>query len=533
MSLEDTSQEAIAASTAHDHDSSFGEMSIATATQEQPVFSEANESCDENPSSDEIATSAAKHGDDFVATRKDLATGGQQQLQAQPLPTEANNLLDYQQDSLPQLGEDEGQQGGEEGLFAGSATGDESNASNPMNEDEEGDGICQPVIPLANSEFQSTAETSANTTPTHRRTNSDTNRKKRLCRFPGCTRVIKSQGHCQRHGAKAKRCKVEGCDKQAQGTHNGMCKRHWRAVHFPDQVAAKAENARKKELEEQPPPPFGESVYDNVLPASIAYRPSFASHQFQLDKTNAGGTSEPPTDMAASVSTPTSTDTQKPTPTAALMPLVNFLRDGALHKEIGWHRQAERRARGIVQCASLSVHMEPWEKQLALVEILLLSGGTPKANFRDLAHAWGRERGFHQVLASSVCTRRGEVERKKRSDAGKKASRQQQQPTTAPPTKRPKPATPTPTTPAPGTIYHPPSHQALPPQQPQQQHITAHVVQPQAPPLQVYQNPGVQWHQQPTQQQQQQPVVELQPQAQEQQSDVQPIINIGAPAAYN
>jgi hypothetical protein len=33
---------------------------------------------------------------------------------------------------------------------------------------------------------------------------------KRLCRFPGCTRVIKSQGHCQRHGAKAKRCRIEG-----------------------------------------------------------------------------------------------------------------------------------------------------------------------------------------------------------------------------------------------------------------------------------------------------------------------------------
>ena len=46
-------------------------------------------------------------------------------------------------------------------------------------------------------------------------------KKKRLCRYPGCNRVIKSQGHCQRHGAKAKRCKVEGCDKQAQGTHDG------------------------------------------------------------------------------------------------------------------------------------------------------------------------------------------------------------------------------------------------------------------------------------------------------------------------
>lgn len=51
--------------------------------------------------------------------------------------------------------------------------------------------------------------------------NAQPGRKKRLCRFPGCNKVIKSQGHCQRHGAKAKRCKVEGCDKQAQGTHEG------------------------------------------------------------------------------------------------------------------------------------------------------------------------------------------------------------------------------------------------------------------------------------------------------------------------
>jgi len=29
---------------------------------------------------------------------------------------------------------------------------------------------------------------------------------RRQCRFPGCTKTIKSQGHCQRHGARAKRC---------------------------------------------------------------------------------------------------------------------------------------------------------------------------------------------------------------------------------------------------------------------------------------------------------------------------------------
>ena len=85
----------------------------------------------------------------------------------------------------------------------------------------------------------------------------------------------------------------------------------------------------------------------------------------------------------------------------------------------------------------------------ALVEILLLSGGTPYANFKgthtsqirqslcdcwstiysqyaalvfkrtDLAHAWGREKGFHTTLVGSICERRGEVERKKRSDIGK------------------------------------------------------------------------------------------------------------------
>jgi hypothetical protein len=44
-----------------------------------------------------------------------------------------------------------------------------------------------------------------------------------------------------------------------------------------------------------------------------------------------------------------------------------------------------------------------------------------------LAHAWGREKGFHHVLANSVCERRGEVERKKRSDAGKSMTEEERQ----------------------------------------------------------------------------------------------------------
>lgn len=61
------------------------------------------------------------------------------------------------------------------------------------------------------------------------------------------------------------------------------------------------------------------------------------------------------------------------------------------------------------------------------MEILLLSGGTPYANFKDLAHAWGREKGFHHVLANSICERRGEVERKRRSDAGRSMSSEQRE----------------------------------------------------------------------------------------------------------
>ena len=49
---------------------------------------------------------------------------------------------------------------------------------------------------------------------------------------------------------------------------------------------------------------------------------------------------------------------------------------------------------------------------------MLISGGVPSANFKDLSHAWGREKGFHTVLVNAICERRGEVDRKRRTDAG-------------------------------------------------------------------------------------------------------------------
>ncbi|KAL3908478.1 MAG: hypothetical protein SGARI_003044 [Bacillariaceae sp.] len=264
----------------------------------------------------------------------------------------------------------------------------------------------------------------------------DNAKKKRLCRFPGCTKVIKSQGHCQRHGAKAKRCKVKGCDKQAQGTHEGMCKRHWRAQNFPEQpmraergdpnapiqasaaataAAAIAGLDPAAKQKQGPPPPEGKSVYATTLPASIAYRPpqnvgssSISSGATGLSNSANGGDKKPAANGNGTSSA-----------IVGIMPLVAHLREGAQNKPVGWHRNEERRARGLWPVTSLSTQLEPWERQLALVEILLLSGGTPHANFKDLAHGWGREKGFHNVLASSVCERRGEVERKRRSDAGK------------------------------------------------------------------------------------------------------------------
>jgi hypothetical protein len=44
---------------------------------------------------------------------------------------------------------------------------------------------------------------------------SDVKHKRRYCREKDCTRIVKSQGLCQRHGAKTRKCKIPDCDKQA------------------------------------------------------------------------------------------------------------------------------------------------------------------------------------------------------------------------------------------------------------------------------------------------------------------------------
>ncbi|CAJ1927521.1 unnamed protein product [Cylindrotheca closterium] len=206
--------------------------------------------------------------------------------------------------------------------------------------------------------------------------------KRRYCRMQGCERIVKSQGVCQRHGAKPRLCKVEGCGKQAQGNFDRMCKSHFKAMKRITTPIPKV-NASAP-----PPAPEGSSVYDSVLPFSISYIPS----------------------------------------TETVNPLVAHLKagfDGL--KPPAWHRNEERRARGLLPIDNTAAQLEGWERELVWMEILVLTGA-PRASFRHLARAWGRDKGFHMVLAQFICERQGDVRRKQRQQAMKpKASIKKQQ----------------------------------------------------------------------------------------------------------
>jgi hypothetical protein len=213
--------------------------------------------------------------------------------------------------------------------------------------------------------------------------------KRRFCRAPGCTRIVKSQGLCQRHGAKPRKCKVEGCDKQAQGNFDGMCKSHFKTckrMSAPLTVQQQQHHHYHQlqphdvPLSSEPPPPEGPSVYHWVLPASISWHPG--------DRDDRGNPTE--------------------------MPLIAHLREGyEAGKPAAWHRNEERRARGLWPVHNPAMQLEGWERELVWMEILVLTGNS-EASFRHLARGWGRDKGFHMVLAQFICTRHGDVERKRR-----------------------------------------------------------------------------------------------------------------------
>jgi len=178
-------------------------------------------------------------------------------------------------------------------------------------------------------------------------------------------------------------------------TWQGMCKRHWKAIHFPEAVP-------EKEDEDQPEPK-GESVYDSILPHSISYRPvgtgggklkedgtaeSATSSQLSASARVSKAAAAAAIVAAASASVAAGRKDGHGRPAAAsgaadgvdpwdcppapdgvcVMPLVKFLQDGA-HKEIGWHRNNERRARGMLLVSSLSCQLEPWERQLVSTRV--------------------------------------------------------------------------------------------------------------------------------------------------------------------
>jgi hypothetical protein len=196
--------------------------------------------------------------------------------------------------------------------------------------------------------------------------------KRRYCRADGCTSIVKSQGLCQRHGAKPRKCRVESCTKQAQGNFDGMCKSHFKAHKRATTPLPPKPDPSVALL---PPEPVGESVYDSILPASLSW-----NSRTSIEKT----------------------------------PLIAHLEHGFhASKPPAWHRNEERQARGLWPVHNPATQVEGWERDRVWMEILLLTGN-PEASFRHLARGWGRDKGFHMVLAQFICERHGNVERKKR-----------------------------------------------------------------------------------------------------------------------
>jgi hypothetical protein len=201
--------------------------------------------------------------------------------------------------------------------------------------------------------------------------------KRRYCRIEGCNKVVKSQGLCQRHGAKPCLCKIKGCTKQAQGSYEGMCKTHFKHCNLKQDDSKVTATTRKEPIRlEEASKPSGESVYDRIIPESLAW---------SADKGTA-------------------------------MPLIEHLKEGFIQQRPrGWHRNDERHARGLAATNNPTEQLKDWERQLVWSEICLLSG-SPQASFHHLARSWGRNKGFQGVVTQYVCERRGDVQRKRRVD---------------------------------------------------------------------------------------------------------------------
>lgn len=118
-----------------------------------------------------------------------------------------------------------------------------------------------------------------------------------------------------------------------------MCKRHWKEIHNPPPPP------RPEDL---PPPAQGQSVYDVIIPASVAWKvPKKGNAAGEIVASDFAGVAT----MAAMSEMPSDP-----------MPLIAHLK-GNLHLEAGWHRNQERLARGMRPAKSASAQFETWERQ--------------------------------------------------------------------------------------------------------------------------------------------------------------------------
>jgi len=175
-----------------------------------------------------------------------------------------------------------------------------------------------------------------------------------------------------------------------------MCKSHFKE-HKRKTTPIPAPNA----LPTTPPDPEGSSVYDSILPSSVNFIPQSLTLE-QKDRQK-----QQENDAKTKENSEIDVTTTK-------MPLVAHLAEGFFGgKPPAWHRNEERRARGLIPIHNPATQLEGWERELVWMEILMLTG-VPEVSFRHLARAWGRDKGFHMVLAQFICERHGDVQRKKR-----------------------------------------------------------------------------------------------------------------------
>ena len=126
--------------------------------------------------------------------------------------------------------------------------------------------------------------------------------KRRFCSFVGCQRIVKSQGVCQRHGAKPRTCKIDGCTKQAQGNFNGMCKSHARQYNvMKEKHTCAASNARPAKQASNAVVPGGD-----VVPTAITIQAETSPKHTHYENSDSVRPNDTTSMVTRTISQPTS-----------------------------------------------------------------------------------------------------------------------------------------------------------------------------------------------------------------------------------